>query len=160
MLSYLVNARNRAESTEPSRFSPAHVGFCSVGSPRAGRVFEWAITQPIVRDDPWHHIDQLCICALTLARAFAVATCRARPRARSSRSLNILTAHEPTGLSSRRRLILWASHRIALTTDSYRTQESELNRSRNRDFLNFFWLVSTLVPKHKSRFRDFRGTIC
>ena len=47
----------------------------------AGRVFEWAITQPIVRDDPWHHVDKLCICALTLARAFAAAACRAGPRA-------------------------------------------------------------------------------
>ena len=31
------------------------------------------ILQPIVRDDPWHHIDQLCIRALTSAREFAAA---------------------------------------------------------------------------------------
>ena len=39
MSRYLVNARNRAESTEQSRFLPARVGFCAVGSPRAGRIF-------------------------------------------------------------------------------------------------------------------------
>ena len=64
-----------------SRFPPPSVEVCSVGSPRAGRVFEWAITQPIVRDDPWHHIVQLCIRARTSARTFAAATCCARPRA-------------------------------------------------------------------------------
>ena len=117
MLSYPVNARIRAESTEQSRFPPPSVEFCSVGSPRACRVFEWAITQPIVRDDPWHHIDLLCIRALTSARAFAAATCRAGPRARPHRSLNILTEREPMGLSSRRRLILLASHRMALTRE-------------------------------------------
>ena len=44
MSRYLVNARNRAESTEQSRFSPRCAEFCSVGSPRAGRVFERAIS--------------------------------------------------------------------------------------------------------------------
>ena len=83
MSRYLMNARNRAESTQWSRFSPPRVEFCSVGFPRASRVFEWAITQPIVRDDPWHHIDYLCIRALTSARAFA-ATCCARLRARAA----------------------------------------------------------------------------
>ena len=81
MSRYLVNARNRAVSTERSRFPPpcAHCAeFCSVCSPRAGRVFERAITQLIVCDDPWHHIHLLCIRALTSARAFAAATCRAR----------------------------------------------------------------------------------
>ena len=34
-----------------------------------------------VRDDPWHHINLLCIRALTSARAFAAATCSAGPRA-------------------------------------------------------------------------------
>ena len=71
MSRYLVNARNRAESTEWSRFSPPRVEVCSVGSPRTGRDFEWAITKSIVRNNPWHHIDQLCTHALTSARAFA-----------------------------------------------------------------------------------------
>ena len=68
MSRHLVNARIRAESTEWSRFPPPSVEFCSVGSSRACRVFEWAITQPIVRDDPWHHIDLWCIRA-SLRRA-------------------------------------------------------------------------------------------
>ena len=82
-------------------------------------IFEQAITQPIVLDDPWHHIDHLCISALTWARqrAFATATWCARLRARSTRSFNILTAREPVGLSSRRQLILLASHRTALTRE-------------------------------------------
>ena len=65
MSRYLVNARNLAESTEKSRFSPPLVEVCLIGPPRASRVFEWAITQPIVRCNPWHHIDQLCIHALS-----------------------------------------------------------------------------------------------
>ena len=119
MSRYLMNARNRAESTGLSRFPLPRVQCCSVGPPRAGRVFEWAIMQSIVRDDPWHHIDQLCIHALTSARAFAAATWCGRPRARLSRpgSLNILTACEPMCLSSRCRLILLASYRTALTRE-------------------------------------------
>ena len=144
-----MNARNPAESTEPSRFPspPARVEFCSVGSTRAGLVFEWAITQPIVRDDPWHHIHPLCIRALTSARAFAAATWCARPRARRRRSLNILTAREPMSLSSRRRLILLASHRMALTRE--RKNPSQIAREIEI-FTIFAWLVPTLVPKHNS----------
>ena len=88
---------------------PRCADFCLVCSPRACRVFERANTQPIVRDDPWHHIDLLCIRALTSARAFAAATCHAGPRARRHRTLNLLTAREAMGLSSRRWLILLAS---------------------------------------------------
>ena len=157
MSCYLVNARNRAGSTESSRFPPPRVEFCSVGSSRACSIFERAITLPIVRDDPWHHIDQLCIRALTSARAFAAATCRAGPRARRRRSLNILTAREPMGLSSRRRLILLASHRMALTRE--RKNSSRIAREIEI-FSNFAWLVPTLVPKHNSRFWVFRRTIC
>ena len=54
------------------------------------------------------HIDQLCICALTLARAFTAPTCFARQcarRYRSRQSPNILTVGEPIGLSSRSRLL-------------------------------------------------------
>ena len=113
--------------------------------------------QPTVRDDPWHHIDPLCIRAFTSARAFAAATCCARPRARRRRSLNILTAREPMGLSSRRRLILLASHRMALTRE--RKNSSRIAREIEI-FSIFAWLVPTLVPKHNSRFRVFRSTIC
>ena len=88
MLCYLVNARNWAELTEKSRFLPPTVEVCLVCPQRAGLVFEWEITQPTVRDDYWHYIEQLCICAFTSARAFAATTCHTRPRARSSRSLN------------------------------------------------------------------------
>ena len=44
--------KNQAESTELSRLPPPRVDFCLVGSPRAGHVFEWAIMQPIGRNDP------------------------------------------------------------------------------------------------------------
>ena len=115
---YLVNARNQAESTERSTFPPPHVEFCSVGSPRAGHVFEWAITQPIVCGGPWHHIDLLCICGSYFgALVFAAATCCARPRACSSRSVNIWMVQLPLGLSSRSLLTLLASNRMALTRE-------------------------------------------
>ena len=113
--------------------------------------------QPFVRDDPWHHIDLLCIRTLTSARAFAGATCSARSRARSRRSLNILTAREPMGLSSRRRLILLASHRMALTRE--RKNSSRIAREIEI-FSIFAWLVPTLVPKHNSRFWVCCRTIC
>ena len=155
MSRYLVNARNLAESTEKSRFSPPRVEVCSVGPPPAGRVFEWAITQPIVRDDPQHHI----VRALTSARAFASATCRERPHVRRCRPLNNLTAREPTGLSSRRRLFLLASHRMALTGE--RKNPNWIARWI-KIFSIFAWLVkvSTLVPKHNSRIWVLHSTIC
>ena len=156
MSRYLVKARNRAESTEQSRFPPPHVDFCSVGSPRAGRVFEWAVAQPIARDDPWHYIDLLCILALTSARAFAAATCRAGPRA-PLHVLNILTVREPMGPSSRRWLILLAWHRMALSRE--RTNPSRI--AREIEIISIFdWSVPTLVPKHNSRFWVFRRTVC
>ena len=108
------------------------------GFPSAGRVFEWAIKQSIVCDDPWHHIDQLCIRALTLACAFATATCCARSRARRRRSLNIL--REPMGLSSRRLLLLLASHRMAQTRE--RKNPNRIAR-QIEIFSNFSWLVPT-----------------
>ena len=92
----------------------------SRASPRAGRVFEWAITQPIVRDDPWHNIDKLCIRALTSERALPppyAARDRARPAA-GAEALHVpqhLTAIEPMGLCSHRQLLLLASHCMALT---------------------------------------------
>ena len=158
MSRYPVNARNRAKSTEWSRFPPQCAKFGSVGSPRAGRVFEWTITQPIVRDDPWHHIDLLCIRALTLARAFAVAACSEGPRARRSRSLIILTARAgPIGLYSRHRLILLASHRMALIRERKNSSQIALEIEI---FSNFAWLIPTLVPKHNSRFWVFCCRTC
>ena len=64
-------------------FFPPSVEFWLVCPPRAGCVFKWAITQPVVCDDPWHLIDLLCIHALTLAHAFAADPYCVRPRARS-----------------------------------------------------------------------------
>ena len=104
---YLVKARNQAEWTELSRTPPPRVDICLVGSPRACHVFEWAVAQPIVHNDPRHYIDLLLIRALTSARAFAAATCRPGPRARRQRYLNILMMHEPMGLSSRHWLICY-----------------------------------------------------
>ena len=159
MSCYLMNARNQAESTGLSRFPPPRVQCCSVSPPRAGRVFEWAIMQSIVRDDPWHHIDQLCIRALTSARAFAAATWGRRPRARRRRprSLNILTACEPMCLSSRHQMILLASYRTALTWES--KNPSRIGREIEI-FSIFAWLIPTLVPKLNSRFWVFLRTIC
>ena len=61
------------------------------------------------------------------------------------------------GLSSRRRLILLASHRMALT----RERKSSSRIAREIEIFSIFaWLVNTLVPKHNSRFWVFRRTIC
>ena len=84
-------------------------------------------------------------------------TARAPPQV-----LNILTAREPMGPSSRRRLILLASHRMAPSRE--RKNPSRIARLGNRDFFDFrlvgpLWLP-TLVPKHNSRFWVFRRTIC
>ena len=74
-------------------------------------------------------------------------------------SLKMLTVQEPMGLSWRCRLLVLASHRMALTrkrkNPSWITQETEI-------FSIFAWLVPTLVPswKHNSRFRVFCCTIC
>ena len=105
----------------------------------------------------WHQNDQLWIRALTSARAFAAATCRARPRARRRRSLNILTAREPMGPSSRRRLILLASHCMALARE--RKKPSRIAREIEI-FSIFAGWVPTLVPKHNSRFRIFSSSHC
>ena len=128
------------------------VEFCSVCSPRAGRVFERAITQPIVCNNPWHHIDQLRIRARISARAFTAAKCCARPRARRRRSLNILTAREPMGLSSRRRLILLASHRMVLTRE--RKNPSQIDRE-----IEFFSIFAQ-SEEHRHSDADIEGFIC
>ena len=60
------------------------------------------------------------------------------------------------GLSSRRRLLLLASHRMALTRE--RKNPSRIAREIEI-FSIFAWLVLTLVPKQNSRFWVFRRTI-
>ena len=84
-------------------------------------------------------------------------TCRAGPRARHPSSLNILTAREPMGPSSRRQLIFLASHCIALARE--RKKPSRIAREIEI-FSIFAGWVPTLVPKHNSRFRIFRHTLC
>ena len=89
-----MNARNQAESPEQSRFpSPKLcVEFCLVGSLHAGWVFEWTIAHPVVHDDPWYHINQWCICALTLAYALTTlptTKCSVRALVCCHRSLKI-----------------------------------------------------------------------
>ena len=102
------------------------------------------------------HIELLCIRALTWACAFAAATCYARPRASRRKSLNILTAGEPMGLSSRCQLLLLASHRMALTREC----KIPIRIAREIEIFSIFAsLVPTLVPKHNLRFRVFRSTI-
>ena len=66
----------------------------------------------------------------------------------SCRSLNILTAHEPMGLSSRRRMLLLASHCMALTRE--RKNPSRIAREIEI-FSVFAWLVPTLVPNLRIR---------
>ena len=148
----LVNERNWAESTEQLRFHPSRVEVCSVNSPQAGHVFHWAIMQPIVRDDPWHYIDQLCIHALVSGCTFAAATCCARLSACSHRSLNILTVLEPMGLSSRSWLLLLASYHMVLTRE-----RKNLSRiAREMEICSTFaWSVPTLVLKNNKRFPGF-----
>ena len=179
-------SKREVESTERLRFPPwpPRVEFCSVGSPRAGLVFKWAITvvsrdppsvgspraglvfkrvitRPIVRDDPWHHIDQLCynlcIHALASARAFAAAICCARAAAGPS-------ARKTMDLAKslfRQRLLLLASHR---TLTREHKNPSRIARETWIEFFSIFaWLVGLgphVGPEHHKRFRVFRSTIC
>ena len=118
----LVKERNQAESTELRDF-PLHTLSFARSVPlahrSAGRVFEWAITQPIVRDDPCHHINQLCIRAVTSARTFAAATCCARPRAppQVTRHFDGARANGSLIAPLRGSLLLLASHRMMLTRE-------------------------------------------
>ena len=66
--------------------SPSTRWFLLCWFPQACHVFKWAIAQPFVLDNPRHHIDLSCICALTSACAFAAATVcsSARDRARAA----------------------------------------------------------------------------
>ena len=66
-------------------------------------------------------------------------------------------AHGSLGLSSRRQILLLAPHRMALTRE--RKNPSRIAREIEI-FTIVAWLLPTLVPKHISRFRVFRRTIC
>ena len=132
-----MNARNRAEWHENSRFPPSRVNFA--------------------RSVPSLQVEILSAYALSLrskTRALAAATCCARQRAlqQCSRSLNILTAHEPLGRSSRHLLPLLALHRMALTRK--RKNPSKIAREIEI-FSNFALSVPTLVQEHNSRFERF-----
>ena len=113
---------------------------------------ERAITQPVVRDNPWHHIDQLCMRALTAERvgSTAAATCSARQHAPHSRSLNIFPAQEPMGLSSRCQLFLLASHHMALT--GWRKNSNQIAWE-----IEIFSIFAWLVPRwSQSRTQGFK----
>ena len=118
------------------------------------RIFKWAIAQPF---DPYIMIETCCEYVLSLRHAHSPLPHAARNRARRCRSLNILTAREPMGQSSRRQLILLASHCMALARERKKPSriawEIEI-------FSIFAEWVPTMVPKHNSRFRVFSRTLC
>ena len=95
---------------------------------------------------------------LSLLRARSQSPHAARDCARRrSRSLNILTARKPMGLSPHHQLLLLASHRMALTIQ--RKNPSWI--AREIEFFSIFaWSVPTLVSDHNSRFRIFSSRIC
>ena len=133
----LVNARNRAESTEPSRFPPLRVEFCSVGPQRACRIFERAIMQPIVRDDPWHPIDQLCIHMLLLWRARSPPRHAARDRARVGTATGPSTFWRCTNQWVSLRAASWSYslHIVWRWLANARTRAESLEKSRLSQFL-------------------------
>ena len=67
---------------------------------------------------------------------------RETPPCAGARSLNILTARKPTGLSARRRLRLLASHCMALTREC---KNPSLISREIKIFSIFAWSVPTLV---------------
>ena len=116
MSRYLVNARNQAESTKQSRF-PLHTLSFARLVPHTHVAFSSEPSHNLLCATILDIISTSYANVLSQARAFAAATWCAGPRARSRRSLNILTAREPMGLSSRSRLILLGSHRMKLTKE-------------------------------------------
>ena len=158
MLCYLVNARNRAESPELSRFPPQHVEFCSVSSQRAGRDFEWAIAQPIVCDYPWHHIDYWRPVVHMCSHFGACVRC--------SHVLD-KTARAAAGPSTfwlcSSQLFLFMPPLALISFTSYgadqRMQESKPNRLRNQDFLNFCLVGPHVGPKAQLEISSFCLTI-
>ena len=101
--------------------------------------------RPVVRT--WSHFD-----ARFRRRKMLRETARAPPQVP-----NILRAREPMGLFSRRKLLLLASHRMALTRES----KNASRIAREIEILSILALsVPTWFPKHNSRFRVFLCTIC
>ena len=111
------------------------------------RVSHHAATQPIVCDDE----------IISTSCAYVLSLCCARLRAHRRRSLNILTARESMGLSSRRRLLFLALHRMVLTRA--RKNPSWIAREVKISSICAF-SVPTLVQKHILRIALFRRTIC
>ena len=154
MLRYLVNARNQAESTKQSRFLLHTLSFAWL-VPHAHVTFS---------SEPSHNL--LCATILDIiSTSYAYVLSLRREvspqphdvRDRSSRSLIILTAHKPMGLSSRCRLIFLALRQTVLT----REHKISSSIAREIEILSIFaGLVPTLVPKHNSMFQVFLSTIC
>ena len=86
MSRYLVNARNRAESTEQSRFPPARVGFCSVSS-RAQVAFSSEPSRNLLCATILDIISTSCAYVLSLRRARSPPRYAARDRAAPCLSL-------------------------------------------------------------------------
>ena len=116
VMAYLVNARNWAQSPEQWRLSSLVDFAQSVPSPQ----LEFSSERSHIHD-PWYHMDQLCTRTLAPGRALAAATRRARPRARHRKCLNILTVREPMDPSSRRKMFIFVSYRMA-TTNNFLSQ--------------------------------------
>ena len=66
---------------------------------------------------------------------------RETPRARRRKSLNVLTAREPMGLSSRRQLILLSSHHMALSRELMNPSQI----AREIEIFSYFCLVGPHV---------------
>ena len=121
-----------------SRFRVSHHATCCA---RRSLTSYW----PVVCT--WSHFD-----ARFRRRNMLRETARAPPQVP-----NILTACEPMGLSSRSKLLLLASQRMALTRES----KNASRIAREIEILSILALsVPTWFPKHNSRFRVFCRTIC
>ena len=111
-------------------------------STRAGCVLEWA--RNLLCATILNIISTSCAYVRSLWCAHSQPPNAARdppPRA-GARSLNILTARKPTGLSARRRLRLLASHCMALTREC---KNPSLISREIKIFSIFAWSVPTLV---------------
>ena len=163
-----MNARNRAESTEQSRFPPPCIEF-ALSVPRAQVAFSsesscnlLCATILDIRSTSCAYCSHF---GARVRRRHKLRACSsppqaARDRARAAAGPSIFWRHAsqslPIGPSSRRRLLLLASHRMALTRE--RKNPSRIAREIEI-FSIFAWLVLTLVPKQNSRFWVFRRTI-
>ena len=143
MSRYLVNARNRAESTEQSRFSPRCAEFCSVGSPRASH-FRAS-----------HHSTYCARRSLTSYRP-VVHTCSHFGARVRRRHMPRETARAPPQVpqhfdGARANGSLFAPPVDLMSFTSYgadwRTQDSEPYSSWNWDFLNSCFVGPNVGPE-------------